>query len=316
MTRVLVVRHDAIGDTLLSLPAIHALHAALPDAHLTVVTSKAAAAVVADDAAVAEVLAVADPAAATVPPADMAFAFTEKLWAYQWLKRSGATTRVGFWPGLSKPFKSLQVWPLLTHRAASEDSQTRDQGIHEVERYGALLSAAGLPSTLGPIRMAIPLAATEWAAAFAASMRGRVGVHLSEKWLRGGWPQQFLHRLVERLDAVVLYGPAEAGWAQEVPSSVRFFDPDLKRYGAVLSHLAILVTMDTSAAHLAASVGVPLVDVFPPAHFGHNTTRWRPWMVAHEIVQKPDWRADAEEPFLEAVTAAVERLRAAPGART
>jgi ADP-heptose:LPS heptosyltransferase len=48
---------------------------------------------------------------------------------------------------------------------------------------------------------------------------------------------------------------------------------------------AALVTPDTGAAHLAGMIGVPVVDVFPDAHFHAQTRRWRPWASSSIVVR-------------------------------
>ena len=42
--------------------------------------------------------------------------------------------------------------------------------------------------------------------------------------------------------------------------------------------------MDTGAVHVAAALGLPVVDVFPRAGAEHVVPRWKPWQVAHEVV--------------------------------
>jgi ADP-heptose:LPS heptosyltransferase len=299
--RALVARGDAIGDSLLSLPAIQALGR---HAQVTVVSSPSARGVFEGDPAVAKVVLVGS----AVGTFDMAFSFTEKMWGYDLLR--GSAARVGFWPGASKPFKSLMLWPRLTHRVA-------EQGGHEVERYFRMLSAVGIQESPGPIRMVVPEAERAWAQEWVDSrgLAGFVALHLSEKWLRGGWPREFLQGLVKRLDAVVAYGPAEAEWAPSMEARAHFYDPSLKRYAAVLSHARVLVTMDTSAVHLATSEGIPIVDVFPEEGFEQNTPRWRPWMVQHELIKKPEWQEGAVRALSDAIKSAVERLSSPSAAR-
>ncbi|MHB2018448.1 MAG: glycosyltransferase family 9 protein [Candidatus Xenobia bacterium] len=308
MTRLLVVRMDAIGDTLLSLPALHALHQAMPEARLTVLASRSARGVLEGDPAIAQVIV---PVQGFRPPAaDVALAFTEKIQAYRWLAESGAKRRIGFWPGRAKPLKCLQLLPLLTDRVASLDDPRVNEGRHEVERYMDLVRTLGVAGPPGPIRVAVPPDAAE--AALEWQSRQGLGefvvVHLSEKWQRGGWPSGFVQQLVDAIpDAVLAWGPAEAAWADTLRARYRFYDPDLKRYAALLARARAVVTMDTSAAHLAAGVGTPLVDVFPSQHFAHNTTRWRPWQVPHVLLEKRD-----PQTLLEDILRGLDTLRQEP----
>ncbi|MEJ5250334.1 MAG: glycosyltransferase family 9 protein [Chthonomonadetes bacterium] len=54
--------------------------------------------------------------------------------------------------------------------------------------------------------------------------------------------------------------------------------------GAVLRRAKLLVSGDTGAVHVAASVGTPCVVVHPVSDYRIREKRWHPWMVPYRIV--------------------------------
>ena len=61
--------------------------------------------------------------------------------------------------------------------------------------------------------------------------------------------------------------------------------PGTRDWIAAVDAAAALVSPDTGAAHLAGMIGVPVVDVFPDAHFDAQTRRWRPWASSSIVVR-------------------------------
>lgn len=56
---------------------------------------------------------------------------------------------------------------------------------------------------------------------------------------------------------------------------------DLAGLAAVLGTASALVCGNTGPAHLAAAVGVPVVEIYPPTV---PASRWRPWAVPHALI--------------------------------
>ena len=121
-------------------------------------------------------------------------------------------------------------------------------------------------------------------------------LQLTPKWsLHGAQPEQ-LRQLIQSLRGgwIGFCGPGEREWAQQHFSDLLplWCQDDLHRYAALLQRCRLLVTVDTGAAHVAAAVGTPLVDVFPELHNAHCTRRWRPWKVNHRLVASDPLRQD------------------------
>jgi ADP-heptose:LPS heptosyltransferase len=89
--------------------------------------------------------------------------------------------------------------------------------------------------------------------------------------------------------------PAErAASAAAFPALAIDVPPTTRAWIAAIDAAAALVSPDTGAAHLGGMIGVPVVDVFPDAHFDAQTRRWRPWasssivLRASELARAPD----------------------------
>ncbi len=293
-TKVAIVRLDALGDTLLSTPAIDYLQREVGAANLLVLVSPGLGQIfgsaiphqeIAPDWSEAQIAALIDDFGA-----DIVFVFSEKKRALRAAHLSKAGQRIGFDPGWSQPIRSLEVKRFLTMRFPIVNSLDSASRYHEVERYCRLvgkglshkfINGAGLRlfSLEGPLEE-----------------RGEgapPGFQWARKWLADGWPESTLVALLEAmpLDTTIFVAPGEQEWARTlIPSErqarVRCL-PELVDYAREVAACRYLLSIDTGAVHVAAAVGTPVVDVFPESGAQHTVPRWRPWMVPHQIVLKP-----------------------------
>lgn len=104
------------------------------------------------------------------------------------------------------------------------------------------------------------------------------------------WPG--FERLVELLSAsgqtvLICPGPNEVEGAKRLyPSALRLEGVGLGVYYGLLARAKLVVSVDTGPAHMAASIGAPLLTVFGPTRIEH----WGPWGTNVEIMQRyPDW---------------------------
>lgn len=313
MKRIALVRLDALGDTLLTTPAVAMLRQNLPDCELLAITHPAGSAVMRPLCQVLEVT----PSATWRELGrqlqewrpDVVLCCSEKRRAALASWSCGAPLRVGFNPGWKQPIKALASGVFFQRMAPANPDH-----LHETERYGRLVELALDRESLEvpPLQLA-PLphhyaAAVPWKAA--------VGLQLTPKWCRFGYTVQHLRRWLEALPGPVLglTGPSEREWAQRHFPDLRLYcSDDLFEYAAVLEGLSVLVTVDTGAAHVAAARGVATVDVFPEENSGHCVPRWRPWRCPHEVVLLPAFSAEAVEAVAGRLRGATERLWNAPG---
>ncbi len=285
LKRIALVRLDALGDTLLTTPAVAMLRQQLPEAEILALTHPSGSAVMRPLCQVEEVTAehgwrrlgrkLRDFGAEAV------LCCCEKRRAALATWASGAGVRIGFDSGWSQPLKKLTAQVFFTTTVSG-------RGVHETERYGQLVEAAlgGGGLAVPPIQLQ-PLAEHYQAA---SAWKAALGMQLTPKWCRFGYTVQHLRQWLAALPEppLGLVGPAEAEWARAHFPDLRLYcSRDLFEYAAVLEGLRVFVTIDTGAAHVAAARRVPTVDVFPQENSDFCVPRWRPWQCPHEIVLQP-----------------------------
>jgi len=343
--KVLILRMDALGDTIVTIPLIREVKRWYPGAFLTVVaTSRGAPSLEGLDEI--DRLMLFDPPGASVKDYlemagklkkerfDCAINVSEKLWAYLFPFLGSVPVRIGFTPGFTQPFKALFLQVLLTHRTLYHNNPAQSAGEHEVERQRRLLLHLGIGGEPGPISIQID----EGRVREARERLRELGVpdhattiacHLSGKWKDDGYGPEALERIInsateEFRDAFFLltYGEVERSWARDFAEKLKservfpYSDAAFSRWAAMLKCMSVLVTMDTSASHLGAALGIPVVDVFPERYYRHCSERWYPWKVPHRLVRRKSMKLQApgraretgEKEFCSAVNDSIREL--------
>jgi ADP-heptose:LPS heptosyltransferase len=294
--RVLVLRHRAAGDLLLTTPALRALRAGLPDARIDILVARGTEAILDANPDVDRVLILdrrsilqqasryADLARGRYdlvldmvsnPRSAFMAALTRASIrvGYDIPGRSGAyTVRVPREPvGPEGPIaRYAPEGPLdlvralgletrgltLTLRVAPEASVRAEAWL-----YGAGLGArpivACLPTGTWPSKTWIP-------ERFAAVMDALQDV-ADALWLWGPGEEELVLGVRARMNASSTMAPA-AGW-QEL--------------AAILERCALLVSNDSGPKHVAVALGVPTVTIFGPTHPG----AWQPPSGPHTVVE-------------------------------
>ncbi len=315
MNKVAVVRLDALGDTLLSTPAIDVLCREVGAENVLVIASPGLGVVFGEQPSHREVGpdGTDEEIAGHIKEfgADTVYVFSEKRRALRGAFLSGASERVGFDPGWTQPLRSLEVRRYLTVRFPIVNSLDSDSRYHEVERYCRLV-AKGLSKKSvngGRLRFFTQPRPEE------PSLGGPVGFQWAEKWLRDGWPPELLTKIVSLLpdDALVFAPPQEREDALRRLPAERHGQlvscPGLQDYAVQLARCRYLVSIDTGAVHVASAMGVPVLDVFPEEGARHTVPRWRPWMTPHRVVLKPPYSGqDSFQSLLDELQDAMSHL--------
>ncbi|NMC31881.1 MAG: glycosyltransferase family 9 protein [Veillonellaceae bacterium] len=334
MNRILIIRLDGLGDTLLSLPLLDGLKHRWPDCEITYLASPRGASVFDADPRVSHlwVHELANMSRTQkcdlgkrirAAGFDLVFCLNEKFWPAVWTYMSNATIRVGFDPGWSQLPKTLLRHLTLTHRLPAPNDPAQ-ASIHEVERYAALAGLAGCPDAAGPMRLMLPPATRAWAGTALAGLTPDpaaplIGLHLSAKWTSEGWgdgacltaARSLLDRFPQARLAVTA-GPGEEKFFETAAAVLPaeryrlFCRLELMQWAALIARCRSLVSMDTGAVHLAAAVGTPAAVVFPEKNFVHASSRWSPWQVPHRILRRP--APGSRDEFYADLCAAVEEL--------
>ena len=310
--RILIIRRDNIGDLACTTPLIAGLRARLPHAWLGALVTTYNAEVLARNPAL------------------------DELVVYEKLKhRSGGLishlrSRLGQLSRLRQ-----QQFDCVLVPAPSPQSLKLARGLkpgqviaaptafpaamHEVERVFALGRSLGLTGAPGLLKV-FPDSQIEQELVRQIGAGPFVAVHISARRPAQRWPLGRYAALTQNLakqgKVMLLWAPGSKDnpghpgddeAAQQVldmgknPSVIPVATPDLKTLIAALSLAERVVCPDGGAMHLAAALGKPVVALFGDS----PANRWRPWGVAHRVVQ-PESRDLADlplEPVLEALQA-------------
>lgn len=251
MRRILVLRGGALGDFIVTLPALAALRARWPDSRLELVGNATAATLVEGhrllDATHAQHEARWSTLYGEGPlPPDFA----------RWL--ADFDLIINFWPDsdgqLARRFPLRPDQVFLTAAA-----------LPAIGPAAAHFCAALRPLGIEPAALSYPLARR----GESAQPPGLVAVHPGSGSPKKNWPARQWRAVLERLDGPVslILGEAEApAWGQLVaPAHVTpLRDRSLRELADHLASCRLFLGHDSGVSHLAAACGVPCVLLFGP----------------------------------------------------
>jgi ADP-heptose:LPS heptosyltransferase len=280
--RVVVARHDRLGDVVLSLPAVAALRRAYPDAELALWV-RPPLLTLASMVRGIDVVLEAGPGRKAQRSAlerfrpDLCVVISRGLTAAWAAWQAGVPHRVGAGHRLYSP---------LFHRRVAE--RRRAGGRHEVEYALSFAHRAGALGGPEDFELRVPAEAT---ARIDAWMRSRdidgscVVLHPGSGGSCPAWPAQHyleLARGLHRLGHQVAWsiGPDDAAIAHALDAggepATRVFDGGLCDLAALLMRSALVIGSSTGPLHLAAAVGAPTLALHAPwATCGAG--RWGPY---------------------------------------
>ena len=263
--RILVRAPNWLGDSVITVPAVRAIKAGRPDAHITIAAPAKIAPVWRLVPDIDEVLPLERPgffhavkALRAQPAFDVAVLLPNSLRAALEVWLAGIQRRVGF-PGHKRRWLLNQV----------VDEEPRSGPIeHQVYRYLRLARTLGASDATPELRRFLPRARTNGAPAKVGLCPG-AEYGPAKRWL----PERFAEvaKLVADARPVqwILFGTAadaERGAAIESvlgPHCLnRIGKTTLEELIAGLGECALLLTNDTGTMHLATLIGVPVVAVF------------------------------------------------------
>jgi len=307
-TSVLCVRLDALGDVLMTTPALAALKRANRGRRLTLLTSPAGAAVAPLLPMVDEMIVYEAPWMKASPPSNTSAADQALI---DQLRRRRLEAAVIFTVYSQNPLPAALLcyladipwrlahcrenpYHLLTHWVSEREPQELVR--HEAQRQLDLVATVGVqaddPRLVIDVRKQVVL-----------RMRERLtsaGLRLHEPWivLHAGasaasrrYPPEGLAAAARRLhldrgcQLVFTGSQSERGLVQSirdaagVPSHSLAGQTDLEEFAALLSLAPLLVSNNTAAVHVAAAVGAPVVDLYALTNPQHG-----PWQVPHETL--------------------------------
>lgn len=256
--KILVIRHGALGDIVLSLPGFAAIRAAHPAAEITLLTTAPFAAWLGKAPWFDRIEIDAKPAAWNIPGL---WRLRRQLAGYDRvydLQTSGRSSRYFRLAG-SPPWSGIARGGAFPHANPARDAMhTRERIAEQLAMAGiAALPAPGLAPLLGEPPSGLP-------AGFVALVPG-AAPHRPEK----RWPAARFGELAAEfaLPCVVLGTEAErplaAAIAATAPNTIDLTGrTDLAALAGALDRAALAIGNDTGPMHLAAALGVPSVVLF------------------------------------------------------
>ncbi len=305
--RVLVVRLDALGDVLMTTPAIRALRQSGPTGRsVTLLTSPSGAAVARLIPEIDATIVYESPwMKATAPRADGALdrAFIDQLRA----QRFDAAVICTVYSQNPLPAALLcyladiplrlahcreNPYQLLTNRVPEIEPETTIR--HEAQRQLDLVATIGATTTDARLSLRVPDAA-----------RVSIRAQLAELGITGpAWavvhpgatapsrrypPGQFAeaaHLLVQAGFRLIFTGDAsEVGLVEAIRTEVGGITHSLAdqltlaEFAALVEAAPVLISNNTGPVHIASAVGTPVVDLYALTNLQHT-----PWLVPHRVL--------------------------------
>lgn len=304
--RILVIRGGALGDGLLTLPALAALRTRWPQASITLIGPRtllpfAAASGLADTA-----LALEDEAGLAL--------MTDDGPAPAWAAADLGVVWLQDWRAVARRLERWGCARILAGRSLPSETETAHVADH--------LFRALTPTGVGPCRWARPLtvpprgvaAANDWFRSHPALPRPIIALHPGSGGQHKCWPADRYAALGQRLvgrgfGVMICLGPVEAAsatsWqavAGEHATAV-VANVELPTLAGLVQQCAGFIGNDAGVTHLAAVLGVPTVAVFGPT----DPARWAPrgrrvrvlrdraWLAARPGAEGIDWQLPPPE---------------------
>jgi heptosyltransferase II len=322
MTRVLVRAPNWLGDIVMAFPAIAAVRAAHPEAHLAVAAQAPFADVCAAVPGVDGVVPLrgsglraigAHAEALAAGRFDLAILLTNSFASALAASRAGIAERWGYRRDLRGRLLTRAI-PPRPRRGGAADAAPGPAGPHHSAYYLRLVASLGMPppdvsGVAGPVAPLAPSAAgVERAAALLAEAGVDAGARLvgfapgAAYGLAKRWP---LERVAGAIAGVTRHGVRAAllGAAadREIARAIQSaLDPavrasvvdlvgrtDVATLMAMLARCAVVVANDSGAMHVASAVGRPVVAIFGPTDERATAPMGPHTLVRHDVFCRP-----------------------------
>ncbi|MFM8322498.1 MAG: glycosyltransferase family 9 protein, partial [Chloroflexota bacterium] len=306
--RILCVRLDTLGDVLMTTPALRALKDGLPGCQLTLLTSPAGAAIASLVPEIDAVQVYPAPWMKATPPRRHSRADLRQVAR---LRQAGYDAAVIFTVFSQNPLPAALLlylaeiplrlayarenpYQLLTHWLPEHDTPAACR--HEARRQLDLAAAIGCTALDERLSLRVPPAARRQA----GRLLQQAGLDTARPWLAihpgasaasRRYPPEMFARLAARLAGDLGFQLLFTGSAAErplvqqiqeqagVPTFSLAGELSLAALAAVIEQAPLLITNNTGPAHIAAALGVPLVDLYALTNPQHT-----PWMVPHRVL--------------------------------
>ena len=305
--RILFVRTDRLGETLLNLPTLAALKAACSDATVTMLAAQTLAPLLRGAPDIIDnILCAPRASGGWLPEAiatarllrphrfDVAIVSNPKKSLHLAVWLAGIPCRIGY--------DRKWGW-LLTHRVP--DRTGRGQR-HEVDCNLDLIRALGHDVTAGVCSLSVSSSEERWVERLLAQQgiddgATLIAVHPFSSTPQKQWGRESFVELMRQLSCagratVVVIGEAAAADIEGFESSgvavINLVNRlTLPQLAALLRRVQLLISVDSGPVHLAAAVGTPTVVLFGTTDPARGPVRWAPWGTGHCVIHKASLEA-------------------------
>ena len=312
--RILFVRTDRIGDTLMNLPAIHLLRQTYPKAWITFLCDRKVEELFRKNSDLDEVMTV---------DADSLGNPKNRWDLFQKIKK--AEYQLAIISNPDKFFHTLiflariphrvgyrRKWGFFLNHALADDKDRNER--HEIDSNLNLIRLVSDLTWDGVIPLRIDENARLKVEDF-LSRRGAdemvIAFHVGTTNPLKRWPIERFSQLADRIQAesdakvVLIGGPEERNAGEMVFRQTQISVVDaigvfsLQELAAFLSlkNVKALISSDSGPAHIAWILGTPVVVFFAKNVSGSNSVRWGPRDGKSEIIEKPMLEISLEDAF-------------------
>ncbi len=256
--KILVIRHGALGDIILSFPAFAGIRAAYPEAEITLLTTAPFAAVLARAPWFNRVTIDPKPAPWNLPGM---IALRRRLMGFDFVYDLQTSSRSSRYHRLA----GTPPWSGIARGCSHPHANPGRDAMHTRERIAEQLAMAGLTTSAQPdlswLTAPLPIGLP---ARFTALIPG-AAPHRPEK----RWPAAAFGALAATLamPAVILGSASEQPLAAEIirhsPTAIDLTGrTSLPQLASVLAHAQCAIGNDTGPMHLAAALNIPGIVLF------------------------------------------------------
>ncbi|MCL4248950.1 MAG: glycosyltransferase family 9 protein [Anaerolineae bacterium] len=297
--RILLIRPDHLGDVLLSIPAIHQLRQALPNAEIHALTGPWSAEVLANNPALDAVLTLPFPGFSRTPKQSLRSPYELALHTARQLRRIGYDTaiilRPDHWWGAMVAYLAgipQRIGYDLTDVALFLNRKLDRRSEHAVLQSARLVSVLAGESQLENLRLEYPVQEHDrvWVRGYLeewgiTSKQRIIAIHPGsgtwvKRWDDARWATvaDLLH---EQLDLSVVFtgGDHELPMISSIVTKMRHTptllvgDANIGQLAALYERAQVVLGPDSGPLHLAAAVGSATVTLFGPA----DPLEFGPW---------------------------------------
>ena len=317
--RILIRASNWLGDSVITVPAVRAIKAGRPDAHITIAAAEKIASLWKLVPEVDEILPIKADSIFSVVNAirrkarfDVAILFPNSFRTALEVWLAGVPRRVGF-AGHQRRWLLNQIVPEEPRRGPIQ---------HQVYRYLRMARELGAPDEAPAMPKFLPHVAANGAAVKVGLCPG-AEYGPAKRWLPERFAEAALAIAEQRAVQWVLFGTAaDAERGAQIGNALgghclnRIGQTTLEELAAELAECALLLTNDTGTMHLATLIGVPVVSIFGsteprltgPLGNGHDVIR-------HQVECSPCFLRECPIDFRCMKAVSVEEVVAAVSAK-